>query len=382
MSGVKIIIGGDICPVNKYEDLFIRGGREAILGSFASLVDQADLFIANLECPLIERATPIVKTGPVLGAPVQCVKGLRTMGLQALGLANNHIMDHGISGLETTLSACSNAGIPTFGAGLCLKEASDILRLDIKGLRIGLLGMAEREWSIATSRAPGANPVNIIDYVRQVRDVRADLDYLVVLLHAGVEGYELPSPRLVDFCRFLVEEGANAVICQHSHCIGSYEIYQDQLIVYGQGNFIFDYPAHGKKGEEGILVSLDINESGKATFYPIPFFQCRDEIGLAPMPADQEEKLFQLLQERLLIMSDHECLEKHWSQFCSNRKNNYLSEVLGHGRLMRRLNRHGAVIDWHGPRYLRNLLSITQNESHLEVLMTCLSMLLGKHNQK
>ena len=34
-------------------------------------------------------------------------------------------------------------------------------------------------------------------------------------------------------------QGADAVICQHSHSMGCAEYYKDSYI-YGQGNFIFD----------------------------------------------------------------------------------------------------------------------------------------------
>ena len=37
----------------------------------------------------------------------------------------------------------------------------------------------------------------------------------------------------------MAENGADVVICQHSHCIGCYEEYQGCYILYGQGNFHF-----------------------------------------------------------------------------------------------------------------------------------------------
>ena len=43
-----------------------------------------------------------------------------------------------------------------------------------------------------------------------------------------------------EACRRIVEKGADLVVCQHSHCIGSEEIYKGKKILYGQGNFIFN----------------------------------------------------------------------------------------------------------------------------------------------
>ena len=68
-----------------------------------------------------------------------------------LNLANNHILDHGPQGLESTLQAAEAAGIATFGAGRDREEAAAILVRTVGGIRIGILGVAEHEFSIATA---------------------------------------------------------------------------------------------------------------------------------------------------------------------------------------------------------------------------------------
>lgn len=372
MSSVNILIGGDVCPVNRYEALFLEGDQHQILGPLSSAAQRADLFVANLECPLIREQSPISKTGPVLGAPASCAHGLKVMGLQAVGLANNHALDHGATGLNSILEACTQNGIATFGAGACLEEARSILVQEVRGLRVGLLAMAEREWSIATWSEPGANPLDLIDFVRQMRDVRKSLDFLVVLLHAGCEGYELPSPGLRKVCRFLVEEGANVVACQHSHCVGSYETYQEQLIVYGQGNFIFDYDSHGAQGKEGMLLSLTIERKGSMSFEFLPFTQGGSGVGLRCMVPEEETRFREALEARSRSLREDGQVEACWEAYCQSRALPLLDEVLGHGRLLRRLNRNGAILNLRGKSYFRKLLSIVQNESGVEALNTLL----------
>jgi len=376
MSSVNILIGGDVCPVNRYEDLFNHGSQDEILGSLAPLARRADLFVANLECPLIQGQTPILKTGPVLGVPASCAQGLKTMGLHAVGLANNHVMDHGAPGLGSTLEACSANGVSTFGAGASQADARRIFFSDVKGRRVGLLAMAEREWSIATGTAPGANPLDLIEFVRQMKDYRKQLDFLVVLLHGGCEGYELPSPGLRKVCQFLVEEGANVVTCQHSHCVGSYETYMGQLIVYGQGNFIFDYDSHGYKGKEGILISLDIHDDGGMSFELIPFAQDLSRAGLVGMDPAEQARFLEALESRSALLSWEGHVEACWEAYCQTRKLSLMDEVLDHGRLLCRVNKNGAILRWRGKRYFKNLLSIVQNESMVETLDTVLRSML------
>jgi poly-gamma-glutamate synthesis protein (capsule biosynthesis protein) len=373
-STVRLLIAGDLCPINRYVPLFRDGGRGAILGPFEDRAGRADLFVANLECPLIGRPSPIEKTGPALGAPAECARGLREIGLTAVGLANNHILDHGEPGLASTLEALAGCGVAGFGAGPDLGRARTPLVREVRGRRIGFLAMAEREWSIAGPAAPGANPLDIIDFVRQMKEWRGSLDFLAVLLHGGAEGCPLPSPGLRKVCRFLVEQGADLVTCQHSHCIGAHEVVDGRLILYGQGNFIFDYPA-GYHDRDGLLIDLELLPDGGSRFELVPFTQAADRAGLAALDPEAEARCRAAMAEGRRQLEEGE-LEARWEAFCLARALPVLDEVLDHGRILRRLNRGGALLRWHGRPYLKNLKSVVQNESHLEVLNTALRSML------
>src|ERR1043166_6056177 len=127
MKETTIIIGGDLCPANRNAEYFCKGGAHGLFSDLLDELTAADLSVANLECPLIEQPNPIPKTGPVLEGPASAIQGLLQSHFQCLGLANNHILDHGAPGLESTLRACAAAGIQTFGAGRNLREASQML---------------------------------------------------------------------------------------------------------------------------------------------------------------------------------------------------------------------------------------------------------------
>ena len=90
-----IIIGGDVCPRGTIEDAFKNGEEEKILNNVLPVFKDADFRLINLECPLIIKESPIEKDGPVLGVNIKAINGLKAMGLDAVNLANNHILDHG-----------------------------------------------------------------------------------------------------------------------------------------------------------------------------------------------------------------------------------------------------------------------------------------------
>ena len=68
----------------------------------------------------------------------------------------------------------------------------------------------------------------------------------------------------------MVHQGADAVICQHSHCIGCYEEYEGAHIVYGQGNFNFVFAGYDcpECWYTSLLIELDTEEN-KMTFLPV-----------------------------------------------------------------------------------------------------------------
>ncbi len=242
--------------------------------------------------------------------------------------------------------------------------------------------MAEHEWSIARPDLPGANPIDPIAFIRSNRELRNQIDCLIVLLHAGSEGYPYPSPRLQDLCRFLVEEGASAVICQHSHCIGSYEKYQDGHIVYGQGNFVFDYPGDDMEGREGLLVLLDIQPDRPPSIRFEPVVQPPDKAGVRLADAGQRERILSGFQARSADIGTAEFIKERWMSFCATKTIPYMNELLGYNRILRRLNRNGLLLHrLYNGNTLRQQMNGIQCESHREVLLTVLSQLICRSDQ-
>ncbi len=373
MKETKVIIGGDVCPVHRNAEYFCKGDADALFNDLLKEFETADLTVANLECPLIERRTPIAKTGPVLDAPIEAIKGIAASHIRCLGLANNHVLDHGAAGLESTLRACASVGIHTFGAGKDLREAARMLVVRAGSLRIGLLGASEQEWSIATENGPGANPLDVIECVRTLKNRRADADFFIVLLHDGAEHYPYPSPRLQNMCRFLVEQGAGMVVCQHSHCAGAHESYRHGHIVYGQGNLIADSPGRNNGWHEGFLIRLTIAPDLSASWERVPYRQSEALPGARRMPPEREKAFLDGLDERSRAIKDERFVARTWEQFCRSQRHGLMSFVLGHGRLLRRLNRNGGVVKHvHGKQRLREIrncfVSDTNREVFLEVL--------------
>lgn len=367
-----VIVGADICPIERGRPLFEAGDAPTLFNDLLPDLQAADFSIVNLECPLITQPSPIPKTGPTFGESPRCIAGLKAAGIRAVGLANNHIMDHGPQGLASTLDACRTAGIATVGAGPDLTHAAQPLLVQLGPIRLAILAVAEREFSIAGDSKPGANPLDLIATTRRLNSLRNETDFRIVLYHGGDE-FLVPSPRVQDTCRFLVEMGADAVFVQHPHVLGGIETHRQRPIVYGQGALVMDEAIYRARASfhEGFLARLNLTKDAPPHLDIIPFEQFNPAPGARRLPPDRDHAFRRGLEERSARLADPAAVAREWREFCLRNQHSYMSSMLGHGRILSRLNRSGLVTRWLHPRWaLLQSRNVALCENHREVVQT------------
>lgn len=269
---MRILIGADLIPTKFNEQLFIDGDVEAIVGSeLKGILDSADFRIFNLEGALTDQDSPIAKAGPNHRAPVACINGYKALGVDLLGISNNHVLDHGLQGFDSTLKTLDVAGIAHVGGGYTQKEAATPYIFEKEGKKIGVYACCEHEFSWVSDYGYGANGFDALNSLDEIADLKTKVDYVIVLYHGGKEHYRYPSPYLRKVCRKIIEKGADIVLCQHTHTVGTEEDYKGGKIVFGQGNFVFTKKAVGMETwATGLLVSLDLSDKGVSIEY-IPY---------------------------------------------------------------------------------------------------------------
>jgi len=277
---VSLMICGDTVPTRSNFPEFSAGDRAAYVSdALWEKIAAADFRFYNLEVPLCDTERPIVKCGPNLMAPVAAAAGIRALRPDLIGLANNHTLDQDVQGLFQTFQTLSAHGIPFIGAGRNVREAAEPYIFQKDGLRIGIYNCAEHEFTIATEDSPGANPFDPLESPDHIRALKARCDYAVVIYHGLKEHYRYPSPNVQRLCRKMIDWGADLVVCQHSHCAGCQERYRDGVIVYGQGNFIFDHKDN-EFWQTGLLVRASFGEKLEVEYIPI----CRENKGVGIGP--------------------------------------------------------------------------------------------------
>lgn len=332
---MKIIIGADLVPTKNNVNQFISGEIDSLLGSeLHAIIKGTDYKIFNLEVPLVDRKQPIAKGGPCLAAPTACVTGYKAMHVDLLTLANNHILDQDQQGLESTCQVLDAAGIAYTGVGKTPEEAAKPYIFECDGKQIGVYACAEHEFSIVTEHSAGANPIDLLESPDHVAALKAKCDYVIVLYHGGKEHYRYPSPNLQKVCRKLVEKGADLVVCQHSHCIGCEEKYQNGTIVYGQGNFLFD-DSESEFWQTSLLVQ--IGDGFEISYIPLK------KNGKGVRCADKAEAAIILkeFRQRSAEIKDDVVLREKYAQFAESYLESYLLVFSGAGKkfLFRLINK-------------------------------------------
>jgi len=363
-----IIIGGDVYPSGNIKKSFIEGKANDIFNDLLEDIVNADLSIVNLESPLVSKETPIEKPGGVLGASIETINGFVDAKWNVLNLANNHSFDHGGSGLMETIHTITEAGLAYIGAGMNIEEAKKPFIKEINGERIVIYSMAEREFSIADLHTAGANPFDLINFVSVMRQYKKD-GIFVVLVHGGKEFYPYPSPEMVRRCRFMVDMGADAVICCHAHCPLPWEIYDGRPIVYGLGNLVFE-PIHEALPNwyAGYLARLTV-KNRHIHFEAIPYFQSKAILGAQKMNQSAKKHFFDEMRKKCNHVKDTIFLEKQWTKYCQQQKEIYLSMLCGYNRPMYKLRKLLIPI-LHSKETLLRALLLVQCETHQEILNT------------
>jgi hypothetical protein len=366
---MQLLIAGDLVPTKSNESLFNSGQIETLVGNdLYEIWQSVDMRLLNLEVPLTEQENPITKNGPKLKAPTSTIKGIKDLNPTLVTLANNHILDHGVQGLHSTQTLLQQHHIPSIGAGRNIGEASKPYIIEKDGVSIGIYACADHEFSIATQQNPGANPFDPLESLDHIQRLKAKCDYVIVLFHSGKEHYRYPSPYLQKVCRKMVEKGADLVVCQHSHCIGCYENYQDATIIYGQGNFIFDY-LDSEFWRTGLLVKVEITDKLAVDYLPIVK---KDHLVRLALGEDSDHILNGFFNRSKEIGIEG-FVEGEYQKFANQRIEDYLRTLSGFGKWASRIDRRIFKGNLLKRQYKKDRLLKVQNyiecESHRELLL-------------
>ncbi|HHV79486.1 MAG TPA: CapA family protein [Firmicutes bacterium] len=304
ISAVARTLGGEQCEEAINESarevvirvvgdlMFARGTAKAMaekgtlypVEKVAPVLASADIAIANLESPVGVSGEPIPGKLIWFRAPPASMEAIKYAGIDAVTLANNHILDYDTPLLKETISLLDAAGIVHAGAGANISEARRPAIVERKGLRIALLGCSEFAnpnlfWSrsyprtfLATEDQAGTAPIQDQMIKDDIARARKLADIVLVAFHWGQEYVNYPQSYfgrdLREIARVAIDAGADAVLGFHPHAIQGIEIYKGKPIAYSLGNFVMDQKRPVTR--ESMILELHADKNGIKWLKVIP----------------------------------------------------------------------------------------------------------------
>jgi len=254
--------GGDIMLSRGVANASDRAGRPDF--PFTGLRDEfmaADFNFGNLETPVSGNDRKIGK-GLIFNARRDHVKPLAEYKFSLMNLANNHSMDQGLDALLYTRTFLDELGIKHTGTGANLAEAWKPAIVEVKGVRIALVGA-----SYASINDGGVAKNDYVARCEDVENLRAAIktaretsDLVIATMHAGIEYVTKPDKTQIAFAHNAIDAGADIVIGAHPHWIQTIEEYKGRQIFYSLGNFIFDQRKPDTR--TGLMLKITVKKGG------------------------------------------------------------------------------------------------------------------------
>ncbi len=265
---ISILAVGDIMLGRYVQTLMEKNGEDYPFAKIGDLFDSHDVVLANLEGPIQDGPrTPddsLVFRFPEYTAPL-----LARQGITHVSLANNHTLNQGQAGLDNTRSVLAQNRISFFGDPV--QDGEQVLAEEIEGMPITWIG------ANAAVRSLDADAIT--------REIQKNSNgNVIVFVHWGNEYVHTPSSLQRELAHEWVDAGADVVIGHHPHVIQTVELYNDHMIFYSLGNFIFDQ-YFSRDTQEMLAVNLLLEEE-TVTAKLIPLTSTRSQ----PQIADETQK--------------------------------------------------------------------------------------------
>lgn len=173
------------------------------------------------------------------------VENLKLLGVDIVGLANNHVYDYGKTALLDTFETLENAGIPYVGAGRNLEEAKKPVYMEVEGKTVAFVAASRAEKYKLTPQATQTEPGILRCYDTQlfkeeIAEADAKADIVIALPHWGTEYSTTLESVQVSTAKEYIDAGADVIIGAHTHCLQGFEFYNNTPIVYSLGNYWFN----------------------------------------------------------------------------------------------------------------------------------------------
>lgn len=283
---VMLAFGGDVMMDRRYYKPYFGDSilihPETRLSDSKAIVENIKPYMSIADYAAVNLETQIADKKPGDRAPKyvtfyshpEILDALVWAGVDYVSLGNNHTYDYLDPGMESTLAFLQQSPLGFSGAGMNGKQALKAHRDTINNTEFSMLGYVGWEGrseptQTANHEHGGAaygSMANILNSVQQ--EVSQDR-VTIVQYHGSQEYANSPTGVTEQRLKSALDNGAALAIAHHPHVTQGLELYDNKLIAYSMGNFIFDQNFSATQHSFILYVWLDEGEFHRAEIVPL-----------------------------------------------------------------------------------------------------------------
>lgn len=276
-----------------------NGIYDCIDSNLIELMNEADIMWINNEFTYSNRGTPLNGKAYTFRANPSRVELLKVLGVDIVGLANNHVYDYGSDAMLDTFDTLEEAEIPYVGAGRNLTEAMSPVYFEQEGKTIAFVAASRAEKNKMTPQATEDTPGILRCYdtelfIKEIEEADKKADFVIALPHWGTEYSTDLEQVQIDTAKEYIDAGADLIVGAHTHCLQGFEYYNEVPIAYSLGNYWFN-----EKTLDTMLLSVRFygdNKESNIEMKIIPALQSEHTTKIVSDIAEQR-KLFSRLED-------------------------------------------------------------------------------------
>lgn len=312
---MKIALLGDIALFGSF-DIKTNPGVISNLKKVADYLSTFDYVVANLESPFSKRCKKGGAKSAYLFSNPENIKVLSSLHVNAVNLANNHMLDYGRESFNLTKQLLIQNAIEYFGVD---GRVVEVIRDGNKLLLDGFCCFS-------------TNPLGLVDYGKnginrlEVRQVDILLSkakqngFLPLLsIHAGIEHVHTPSVDNIWMSRHWAEIAPYIYYGHHPHVMQGSEKYKDSLIAHSLGNFIFDDNEHvilSDDNRSSAILEIELENNSIKSYHFTPIHITKGNIDIQREEISQYEDnsiLFETaISDPVPYMKERNALRQKW----------------------------------------------------------------------
>lgn len=267
------VIGDIMCHNSQYNDAYKNGEYDFsyVFDDIKEHIETADLAIGNLETTFAGKDRGYASY-PTFNTPEILAQDLKELGIDVVSTANNHSLDTGYKGIESTIDYLDEAGILHTGTYKSVEDQENIVIKEVNGLKFAFLA-----YTYGTNGIPVPSGreycINLIDkeLIKRHLDLAKNLkpDVICVNMHWGIEYQNSPNAEQEELANFLFENGVDIILGSHPHVLQKMESKEILLsngelkngfVIYSLGNFMSGQTKANTRNS--IILKLDIIKEG------------------------------------------------------------------------------------------------------------------------